>query len=77
VQCRRIERRLGGGGGCLVAMACGSEGSGCPRFPPSAFGLPTLKPTKGRAPHSLPAAGNVDPTGGLWPDFVLVRTARD
>ena len=59
----------------LVALAHGSDGTGSLRFPASACGVLTLKPSRGRVPTLAPA-GQADP-GGLWAEFVLTRTARD
>jgi len=59
----------------LVPIAHGADGTGSLRFPASACGLLTLKPSTGRV-ASAPAAGMEDP-GRVWCDFVLVRSARD
>jgi amidase len=80
---RRGTTAGGSSGGCAAAVAArltpvahGSDGSGSLRIPASACGLLTLKPSRGRGPASLPAAGDVD-LSGLWAEFVLVRSARD
>ncbi|HEX2849115.1 MAG TPA: amidase [Acidimicrobiales bacterium] len=58
-----------------VAVAHGSDGSGSLRFPASACGTVTLKPSRGVVP-SIPAAGQEDPSR-LWTELALTRTTRD
>jgi amidase len=60
----------------LVSVAHGADASGSLRFPAAACGLVTLKPTRGRVPGGMAAAGMVDPLG-MWCDLVLTRTAGD
>jgi amidase len=58
-----------------VPIAHGSDGTGSLRFPASACGVLTMKPSRGRVP-SIAAAGMGDPNR-LWCEFVLARSARD
>ena len=62
-------------GKILVAIATGADATGSLRYPASACGILTLKPTTGRIPSEVPAGGS-DPIGA-WCDFVLARSARD
>ncbi len=59
----------------MVSIAHGGDATGSLRYPASACGLVTLKPTRGRMPH-VTCAGAPDPLG-VWCEFVLARSVRD
>ena len=59
----------------MVSIAHGGDATGSLRYPASACGLVTLKPTRGRMPHET-CAGAPDPLG-VWCEFVLARSVRD
>jgi amidase len=59
--------------GGMVAIAQGSDGTGSLRYPASACGVLTLKPSVGRIPVTIPLSDDQ----GLWTAFVLTRSARD
>jgi amidase len=59
----------------MIAIAHGSDAGGSLRYPASACGVVTLKPSRGRVPSGSPT----DPVdaSGYWSEFVLARSVRD
>lgn len=78
-----LERVAGGSSGGsaaavaagMAAIAHGADATGSLRYPASACGIATLKPTAGRVPTTTPFG---EPDGlGVWAEFVLARSVRD
>jgi amidase len=59
----------------MVPLAHGADATGSLRYPASACGVATLKPTFGRVPTTTPF-GESDGLG-VWAEFALARSVRD
>lgn len=59
----------------MTSIAHGADGTGSLRFPASACGVATLKPSSGRVPHMTPA--EQPDQDRVWTEMVLARSIRD
>lgn len=59
----------------MTSIAHGADGTGSLRIPAAACGVVTLKPSRGRVPHTMPAE-QPDPMR-VWTEMVLARSVRD